>query len=448
MANAIANHENPLTARVMANRIWMHHFGQPIVGTPSDFGARSDAPTHPELLDYLAAEFMGGGWSIKNLHRLIMRSSTYQQSSAANPAGLEADPENRLLWRQNRQRLDFESMRDGVLLASGRLDLSIGGEGVELTDEPFPTRRTIYGRVERQNLPAVFRTFDFASPDVHTPMRVNTTVPQQALFLMNSPFLREQAAHLAAREQVALRETPEERVTALYHTVFQRDPAPEEVALGVQFVAGQETAAPDRFGERRWQYGYGPVNAETGLLESFTPMPHFTGTAWQGGPSLPDPQLDWVSLNSHGGHPGKPGLAAVRRWVAPYDATIALDGELKHGSPEGDGVFGRIVSSSGAVLWQGHAHNNQVQSEFTDIPVKAGDTIDLIIDCGANQSHDSFTWHPRIRAIQAADGNNDAGRPREWLSRLGFDGPPPPPMAPWEKYAQVLMMSNEFMFVD
>ena len=448
LANAIATHENPLTARVMVNRVWMHHFGRPLVGTPSDFGARSDLPTHPELLDYLASEFMAGNWSVKNLHRMIMRSAVYQQQSLARPDGEAADPENRLLWRQNRQRLDFESMRDGVLLAAGRLDTTMGGEGVSIVEPPFSTRRTIYGQVERQNLPAVFRTFDFASPDIHTPMRVNTTVPQQALFLMNSPFLVEQAEKLASRDSVAQKTTPEERIAALYQAVFQRDPAPDEIALGKRFVEHQETASPDAFSHPRWQYGYGAVNPATGALETFTAMPHFTGTAWQGGPTLPDPATDWASLNSHGGHPGPAGFAVVRRWTAPYDAMIAMDGDLKHGSAEGDGVFASAVTSSGQVLWRGSAHNNSTTSVFDGLSVKAGDTIDLVVDCGANQSFDSFTWHPRIHVLAPADGDTSAGRETEWRSRLGFQGPPPPPIEPWGKYAQVLLMSNEFMFVD
>lgn len=448
MANAIAAPENPLTARVMVNRIWMHHFNAPLVGTPSDFGARSDAPTHPELLDYLASEFMANGWSVKHLHRLIMRSGVYQQASVSRPEGEAADPTNQLLWRQNRQRLDFESLRDGVLLAAGQLDLTLGGEGVDITSEPFATRRTIYARVERQNLPALFRTFDFANPDVHTPMRINTTVPQQALFLMNSPFLVEQASQLAHQEAIAQQQTPEARIAALYQTVLQRDPAPEEIDLGKQFIAQQDTAPPEKFDRRRWQYGYGPVNTEVGILESFTPLSHFTGSDWQGGPSRPDPTTGWVSLNANGGHPGPIGFAAVRRWTAPYDGTIALDGELKHGSAEGDGVYGYLISNTAGVLWQGHVHNSSVMSEFSGVAVKAGDTIDLVVDSGASESFDSFTWHPRIQMLEPADGNNRAGRPREWLSRLGFEGPPPTPMEPWSKYAQVLLMSNEFMFVD
>lgn len=448
LAKAIADHDNPLTARVMVNRVWMHHFGEPLVSTPSDFGVRSDPPTHPELLDYLASEFMASGWSVKHLHRLIMRSYTYQQDSLAQGPGVAADPENRLLWRQNRQRMDFESMRDGVLLAAGRLDLSLGGEGQSLTERPFMTRRTIYGRIERQNLPALFRTFDFASPDAHTPMRINTTVPQQALFLMNSPFLAEQAKHLAERETVATKPTPEERITALYHTVFQREPAPDEIALGKHFVENYTAAPPEEFANPRWQYGYGAVDTESGMLQSFTPLPHFSGTAWQGGPEIPDEKLNWASLNSHGGHPGHAGLAVVRRWTAPYDTVISMDGEFKHGSDKGDGVFGYAVSSSRGVVWQGHAHNNTVRSDFNGIPVAAGETIDLVVDCGANQSFDSFTWHPRLRVAEGAEETIPSGQPRAWLSRVDFAGPPPAPLDAWDKYAQVLLMSNEFMFVD
>jgi mono/diheme cytochrome c family protein len=448
MANVIASHDNPLTARVMVNRVWMYHFGKPLVSTPSDFGVRSNPPTHPELLDYLASEFMASGWSVKHLHRLIMGSHTYQQDSLAHGEGASSDPENSLLWRQNRQRRSFESMRDGVLLAAGRLDRSLGGEGQSLMTKPFMTRRTLYGRIERQNLPALFRTFDFASPDAHTPMRINTTVPQQALFLMNSPFLAEQAKHLAIQEVVANKKTPEERIAAIYHTVFQREPAEDEIALGRDFVATHTANAPDRFAKPRWQCGYGNLNKEKGALESFTPLPHFTGTAWQGGPKMPDPDLNWVSLNARGGHPGPAGLSAVRRWTAPYDTTVSMVGDFKHGAKEGDGVLGYAILNAETELWQGHAHDGEAKSNFSNVLVKAGDTIDLVVDCGGNTSHDSFTWHPRIFVSELVADQAPAGGKREWLSRLGMTGPPPTPMEPWEKYAQVLLMSNEFMFVD
>ena len=237
LALAIASKENPLTARVLANRVWLHHFGAGLVRTPSDFGTRSDAPTHPELLDYLASRFIEGGWSIKNLHRLIMLSSVYQEASDIQPEYEKADPDNRLLWRRSRRRLDFEALRDSLLAIAGRLDTKEGGPSVQLTSQPFSTRRTVYGFIDRQNLPGLFRTFDFASPDTTSPQRHSTTVPQQALFLMNSPFVVEQAKSLASRPEVALKACVREKVQALYELAYGRPAAEDEAAIGLEFLA-------------------------------------------------------------------------------------------------------------------------------------------------------------------------------------------------------------------
>jgi hypothetical protein len=199
MAEAIADRENPLTARVWVNRVWAHLFGTGLVTTTSDFGTRGTPPSHPELLDWLACEFMEDDWSTKHLIRRIVLSSTYRQASDERPECAAVDPENRFLWRANRRRLDLEALRDSLLMAAGRLDQTLGGPSVQLTAEPFATRRAVYGFIERQNLPAFFRTFDFANPNTHTPERPQTVAPQQALFLMNSPFAIEQATHLAKR---------------------------------------------------------------------------------------------------------------------------------------------------------------------------------------------------------------------------------------------------------
>ncbi len=204
LAEAIASRSNPLTARVLVNRVWLHHFGSALVATPSDFGLRSDPPTNPELLDYLAARFMEEGWSIKKLHRLIMLSAMYQQSSDDNAVFAKADPNNRLLWRMNRQRLDFEPMRDTLLAVAGKLDLTAGGHAVDIID-PASTRRTVYGYIDRQNLPNLFRAFDLASPDASSPRRFYTTVPQQALFFMNSPFVINQAKNYGGQAGVQIR---------------------------------------------------------------------------------------------------------------------------------------------------------------------------------------------------------------------------------------------------
>jgi len=236
LAQAIASKDNPLTARVLVNRVWLHHFGVGLVRTPSDFGTRSDPPSHPELLDYLAWRFMHDGWSLKKLHRLIVLSSTYQQSSDDNPAARSKDPENMLLWRMNRQRLDYEALRDALLAVAGSLDEKLGGPAVELAQQPFVTRRTIYGFVDRQNLPGQMRIFDFANPDTHSPQRHTTTVPQQALFLMNSPFVVEQARKLLHRPDVESRTTHAERIAYLYQVLFGRDASVDEVILGERFL--------------------------------------------------------------------------------------------------------------------------------------------------------------------------------------------------------------------
>lgn len=237
IAQAIASPDNPLTARVIVNRVWAHHFGQGLVRTPSDFGLRSDPPSHPELLDYLAARFMAEGWSLKKLHRWILLSNAYQQSSDDRPEARAKDPENLLVWRMNRRRMDLEAMRDSLLSVGGTLDPSMGGPAVDIVKSPFSQRRSVYGHIERQNLPAFFRTFDFASPDTHSPQRFTTTVPQQALFLLNSPFVVEQAAALAKRPEIEAIAEPAERIQAMYRLLFGREPNDEERLLGVKFVS-------------------------------------------------------------------------------------------------------------------------------------------------------------------------------------------------------------------
>jgi cytochrome c551/c552 len=242
LARAIVDEANPLTARVMVNRVWQFHFGQGLVRTPSDFGVRGDRPTHPELLDYLAITFREQGWSLKTLHRRIMLSAVYQQASDHRPDRAEVDPENRLLWRAHRRRLAFEPLRDSLLAAAGRLDPASGGKSVDLFAEPYSTRRAIYGFIDRQDLPGVLRVFDFASPDASTAQRSQTTVPQQALFLMNSPFVQQQAHHVALHAMGDEAADDTQRVQRLYRRIFARAARPAEVELALRFVQSATAA--------------------------------------------------------------------------------------------------------------------------------------------------------------------------------------------------------------
>ena len=284
LAQAISAPGNPLTARVIVNRAWMQHFGRGLVATPSDFGKRADPPSHPELLDWLARRFMDEGWSLKKLHRRILLSATYQQSSkvvSAQSSGLsgstqtehsalstehsqlrgdyarclELDPGNRLLWRMNTHRLSFEEMRDAWLAATGELDLRTGGKPAEL----FPNenaRRTLYARVDREKLPTVMRTFDFANPDLSIPQRNDTIVPQQALFGLNHPFLATRAKALARRTESAGNENTA-RVRRLYELLFQRKPTAAEMAAALAFVqswdAQKDFTGPASVSLNLWQ---------------------------------------------------------------------------------------------------------------------------------------------------------------------------------------------------
>ena len=449
LAQAIASRDNPLTARVMVNRIWMYHFGKPLVASASDFGVQSDPPTHPELLNYLSWQFMENDWSIKSLHRAMMLSETYQQESFDRPEVHAVDPENRLLWRQNRRRLDFEAMRDAILAAAGQIDLTMGGPSVDITAEPFPLRRTVYSRIERQNLPGMFRTFDFAGPDAHSPGRYFTTVPQQALFLMNSPFTIDQARTLMSRPELSGDLPDETRIELLYELTQQRAPAPEEIEMGLAFLAKTtESGPPPSPPTPTWEYAYGKVDEAAGTVAAFAPLPHFSDNTWKGGPKLPDPALGWVSLNSHGGHPGDDEHAAIRRWIAPLDGTVAIEGHLRHGSEKGNGVKGYIVSSRAGIVWSGQVQNGEIETDAQDIPVQKGDSLDLVVACQGDTGFDGFTWHPRIWVTDTTDKSAII---REWLTRLDFAGPTPEapePLKPWEQYAQVLLLTNEFLFVD
>ncbi len=240
LARAIASPANPLTARVIVNRIWLHHFGEGFVSTPDDLGTQSEPPSHPELLDYLALRFMNEGWSLKKLHKLILLSNVYQESSATNPKFAAKDPFNRFLWRANIRRLELETVRDSILAIGGSLDRTMGGRPVNLGSIPYSTRRTIYGKVDRQNLPEVFTQFDFANPGAETGRRYETIVPQQSLFLMNSPLVIEQARNLIEPAEFAKLATDEDRIRSLYNRIYQREPTVTELRIGQAYI----TASP------------------------------------------------------------------------------------------------------------------------------------------------------------------------------------------------------------
>ena len=461
LAKAIIDPRNPLTARVIVNRVWTHHFGAGLVRTPSDFGTRAAPPSHPALLDWLTSRFISDGWSLKKLHRRIMLSETYQQSSIAdfglrsagsrpdasaatpqsairNPQSI--DPENRLLWRMNTRRLSFEEMRDALLAASGQLDRNIGGRAGDLFSPSF-ARRTLYGMIDRQFLPSTLRVFDFANPDLHIPVRSDTTVPQQALFFLNHPLMVNYAKALAVR--TANEASDGSRVEQMYRFAYQRAPTPEQKQAAVELVelAREDTASSIPPAVADWQYGFGAFDEKSQRVAAFEKLPHFTGAAWQGGPTYPDGKLGWVQLTAAGGHPGNDlAHAAIRRWTAPRDMQVRIHSTLIHEPKEGEGVRGFLVSNRAGLLKQAVVHKGQTELSVDSLDVKAGDTVDFVADIGSKLSHNQFLWKASITPLDR--------RAEVWDSHRDFENQGTRRLDPWEQLAQVLLSANEFVFID
>jgi hypothetical protein len=251
LAQSIARPSNPLTARVIVNRVWMHHFGEGLVRTPDDLGNQAGKPTHPELLDFLANWFVQDlgpqkpAWSLKSLHKAIMLSRAYQQSSNSVFKGgandyAKIDPSNSLLWRSNVRRLDFESFRDSLISMAGVMDKSPGGQSFNVTEEPYVFRRSVYAYIDRANMPDLLMQFDMANPTAPNSKRASTIVPQQALFLMNSSFVAAIVQNIVKRPEivsaVSVQKDTDKGISAVYRLVLQRLPTPAERKRAIDFL--------------------------------------------------------------------------------------------------------------------------------------------------------------------------------------------------------------------
>jgi hypothetical protein len=446
LAQAIVDPRNPLTARVIVNRVWSQHFGAGLVPTPSDFGTRAEPPSHPELLDWLTSRFIADGWSLKKLHRRILTSEAYRQSSRAPLTATslakanQIDPENRLLWRMNERRLSFEEMRDSLLSAAGQLSREAGGRAGDLLSPQF-TRRSLYGSIDRQFLPSTLRIFDFANPDLHIPQRSDTTVPQQALFFLNHPLVIGYAQALAKRTEGI--GSDRERIQQMYRLALQRNATPIEESSAFEWIQ-QSSAddADDRIASnaQAWQYGFGTLDQSTHHV-NFEKLPHFTGSAWQGGAAYPDAKLGWVQLTATGGHPGNDlAHAAIRRWIAPRATKVTVKSTLVHEPKQGEGVRGFVVSSRHGPLAQAAVHHGQTSLSVESLDVQAGDTLDFFADIGNKLSHNQFLWKVTIASADDSTLSFDSER--------DFAGHDAPRLDRWAQLAQVLLATNEFVFVD
>jgi hypothetical protein len=249
LAKAIVDPKNPLTARVFVNRVWQHLFGRGIVTTPGDFGLRGDPPSHPELLDHLASTFVADGWSVKRLIKRVVLSSTYRQTSEYSVVSSQysVDPDNSLFWRANRRRIGFEPMRDSLLVAAGKLNRKVGGPSVQNFLANNATRRTMYAHFDRLNVPGVYRTFDYPSPDATSAKRDQTTVPPQALFLMNHPFVAECAKNVTLRPDVAAIADQNKRLDRVFAILYGRQPTDRERSLANEILGSEPAKNWPRF---------------------------------------------------------------------------------------------------------------------------------------------------------------------------------------------------------
>lgn len=436
LADHIVSKSNPLTARVMVNRVWSKYFGKGLVENVDDFGLRCAPPHQPELLDWLASEFMNHNWSMKWLHRTIVMSDAYQRSCDASDTAVQLDPENNSLARQNRRRLDVEAMRDAILATSDLLDPTIGGRSVQLSATPFTHRRTAYAYIDRVDMDPMLKTFDIASPTASASERPITMIPQQALFLMNHPMVAEFARQTAS--MVRENRSDEDAVKNMYERLFQRTPTDNELAMAMAFVSQPQRSQTDQ--PVIWSYGYGSTDRTAG---DFTPLPHWSGQAYQASDVLPDPIMRHVRLTANGGNPmTKPTEGVIRRWTAPGSGTVRVEGKVSHVRDKSDGIVAQVYSPDAKLLWESKVLQSSAESIVDAIEVEQGQSIEFLVHCFKNPASDSFTWAPIVVGVEGEL------KGQTWNSLKDFAGPPPPKLTAWEQLAQALMLTNEFHFLD
>lgn len=410
---------------------------------------------------------MAHGWDNRWLHRLILTSDTYQQSSfgpepiSDRIAAQGLDPENRYLWKMNRKRVRFEVLRDSMLAASGRLETARGGKSQDLFagDGIANKRRTVYSTIDRQYLPTVLSVFDFANPDMHAPDRNETTVPQQALFALNHPFVAAQARGVVAEIQ---RQHPEGlsarelawKLDEIFQRVLQRKPTEEErkgltdwLSYAEQIGTGaDESQQAERM--KSWAYGYGQVDTPNQRLIDFTELPYKTVTHRQGGESLPDAKLGWVHITARTIHTGNDlQHSAVRRWIAPGEGKVSIRSIAKHVHEQGDGVRGILLSSRHGILKSQVVAHAEEAFHVENVAVQEGDTIDFIAELHGSLSYEDLDWVPDVdwTPLSASVG---ASVVRNWNGADDFPRSLRIPLSPLEQLAQMLLVSNEAFFVD
>ncbi len=417
-ARWLTSGRHPLVARVLVNRFWLHHFGKALVSTPEEFGKLGTVPSHPQLLDWLADEFMAKGWSLKQLHRLILKSTVYRQASTRHQAGNQTDQNNDLYWHFPVHRLDAEVIRDSMMALGNRLDLEtqFGAPAEFKEDETGQVvvsgekqRRSVYLQVRRSKPVSILESFDAPTMKVNCTVRSSTTAATQSLMLMNSNFVLNAAKAFAIR---------------INHEANSVDSKHVPNNLLDQVVENYENVNP-------WSYGYGFVEevereprgeasrVRASRLQAnvrFTTYPLFLQNTWKGGEKLPDPKIGWSFVNSTMGHPDVKRAATIRRWTSPVTGKIRITGEISHAAEAGDGVELQVVSDQKGMLDSVIVHHSK--KEYTvETDVKKGEVVDTVVSARENHVSDSFSNTFNIVLVK------DETAFETWNSEKEFQGP-------------------------
>jgi hypothetical protein len=450
LAEKIADPANPMTSRVMVNRIWGWHFGQALTD-PADFGPQQPVPVLRNLLDWLALRFNEKGGSVKEMHRLLLTSQAFRLAAEGPQENNTIDEANTLFWKWSRQRLDFESMRDRLLASSGALDTSkTGGRSVALDSDRADSRRSVYAFVDRYALPGTFVSFDLPHPDHHAPKRSETTVPQQALYFLNGPLVTRQAEKMVRSADFNALTSDADRVRWVYNRVFGRNPSIAEINDALDWIGSTDPKDYQPRVSGAWEIRHTP---DTGLpFGELLPFPIYHEKMWKTGQDLAKAPIRYLSAGPDGGHPSK-GHVLVLRFRATAPGQVKMHGTLGRGwkADQGAPLVYQVIANNSEVIGEGQLRPATSGQKFAAkwMDVKIGDTIDFAYRAPDGEHFGSTTWDIRV------NGRDNANEPEREISSLKRNFPtstsPPPvvtPDSPWADLVQMLWSSNEFHFID
>lgn len=447
LAEKIADPANPLTARVMANRVWAWHFGQALAD-PGDFGPQEPEPKLLALLDWLAMEFTGSGGSLKELHRTLLGSRAFRLAAEGAPGNTAIDEANSLFWKWNRRRADFEAMRDRLLASAGTLDSGrIGGRSVSLDHPSSDSRRTLYAFVDRYALPTTFVSFDLPHPDHHSAGRMETTVPQQALYFLNGPMILRQAERLAGN--LAEENLPDDsaRVRVIYERLLGRPAEPDEVDRALSWIHSSDPADYQPRLSGHWEVRHAPDTG--GRLGELLAFPIFADKAWRTGPDPATAPVRWLNVTAGNGH-ASANHAMVLRWRAHGDGEVRLTGTLRRVQKGGSTLAWDVAGPDGEPLVAAAFppdSSSEIATGWTG--VRSGDTIDFILRAPDGDSCGTVGWDLRVAGRESADGDEfEVGNFTKQFPTSEHAPPAPAIGSPWADLIQMIWASNEFHFID